>query len=294
MRQKLTLTLLTLFIAFSSLALTPITGTPSVCAGSTRTLIDSMTGGIWISSDTSVATVGSGTGVVYGVSAGTTIITYYLSGSYVTMSFTVTPAPMAITGTTTIGVGSTTTLSDATAGGSWSSGNPAIATVNPATGVVTGVSAGTCGIYYMLTSGCGTYVVFTVTSSLSLPPIMGTPSVCVGGTRTLTDSVTGGSWTSSNTSIATVGLTSGVVTGVSAGVVTITYTHSGSFVTVSFTVNPIPAPITGGTFLCAGSTVTLADATAGGTWTSGNTSVATVTSTGVVTAVGAGLVNIYY
>ena len=46
-----------------------------------------------------------------------------------------------ITGTTHLCVGSSTTLSDATPGGVWSSSNIAIATVD-ATGIVGGASAG--------------------------------------------------------------------------------------------------------------------------------------------------------
>jgi hypothetical protein len=47
----------------------------------------------------------------------------------------------ATTGTSTVCVGSTTTLSNATSGGTWSSGSPGKATVGAATGVVTGVAA---------------------------------------------------------------------------------------------------------------------------------------------------------
>ena len=48
--------------------------------------------------------------------------------------------------------------------------------------------------------------------------------VCTGSTTTLTSSVTGGAWSSSNTAVATVNATTGVVTGVGAGSSIITYT----------------------------------------------------------------------
>ena len=52
---------------------------------------------------------------------------------------------------------------------------------------------------------------------------------------------------------------------------------------------------TGATEVCAGSTVTLANPTANGTWSSANTAIATVNATtGVVTGVGAGNTNIVY
>lgn len=49
------------------------------------------------------------------------------------------------------------------AGGSWTLGNPAIATVNTSTGVVTGVSAGTTSYTYMAPSGCTQTIQITVT-----------------------------------------------------------------------------------------------------------------------------------
>jgi PKD repeat protein len=56
---------------------------------------------------------------------------------------------------------------------------------------------------------------------------------------TLTNPVTGGSWTSSNLSVALINISSGIVTGVSVGTTTITYTStSGCFVTTIVTVSP--------------------------------------------------------
>ncbi|NDC41026.1 MAG: hypothetical protein EBZ77_05675, partial [Chitinophagia bacterium] len=57
---------------------------------------------------------------------------------------------------------------------------------------------------------------------------------------------------------------------------------------------PSVSPISGANTVIVGNTITLADTTASGTWRSANTSLATVNSTGVVTGVAAGLVNIRY
>jgi uncharacterized protein YjdB len=73
----------------------------------------------------------------------------------------------AITGTTTTYVTGTTTLSNTTIGGTWSSSNTAIATVN-ASGIVTGVAAGSLTITYTLVNGSGCSSI--VTSAVAINP----------------------------------------------------------------------------------------------------------------------------
>jgi len=79
----------------------------------------------------------------------------------ITGSITVTPAASigSVTGTTLLCVGGTATYvanSVVLSGGigAWSSSNIAIATVDPSTGLVTGVAAGACNIIYTITGGC--------------------------------------------------------------------------------------------------------------------------------------------
>lgn len=55
-----------------------------------------------------------------------------------------------------------------------------------------------------------------------------------------------------------------------------------------------PAPITGPDTVCTGATITVADATPGGTWASSNTAVATISSGGVVTPIAVGSTTISY
>src|ERR1043165_7568929 len=126
----------------------------------------------------------------------------------------------------------------------------------------------------------------------ALQPITGSSTVLEGNTTTLADATSGGTWSSSNTSVATIG-TGGVVTGVVPGVVTITYTVGTAYVTYSVTVEAI-SPITGSHTVLEGNTTTLADVTPGGTWSSSNTSVATIGTGGVVTGVVPGVVTITY
>ena len=261
----------------------PITGNTSVCVGSTTTLSDATLGGTWTSISTGVATIGSNTGVVTGVSGGTSVIVYVLpTGCASDTTVLVNPLPSAITGIGTVCVGSTTALTDGTSGGTWSSSDNTTATVD-ASGVVTGVNAaaGTATITYTLPTSC--YVTTVVTVNPLPGVINGTPVVCMGSTTTLTDVTSGGTWSTSNTAIDTVDAT-GDVYGVSGGVSTITYTLStGCYVTQSFTVNPIYA-ISGNAAVCYGQTTSLSDTATGGTWTSANSGTASVgSSTGIVT-----------
>ena len=133
---------------------TAITGIASICAGSTTTLADSVSGGTWSSSDVTIATVDPVTGVVSGVATGSATITYTVGTCTVTMIVNVgTSGPSAITGILAVCGGATTTLSDSISGGTWVSGSTGIASVNPVTGVVTGLSGGSAVISY--TTGCG-------------------------------------------------------------------------------------------------------------------------------------------
>ncbi len=272
-----------------------ITGASSVCVGSTITLSDATSGGSWTSSSTGVATVGAGTGVVSGVSAGAVTITYALgSGCNATTGITVNAAPATIGGTTTVCSGNTSTLTNSVSGGTWTSSNTGVATINSTSGLLTGVSAGTTIVTYMLSTGCLTTTAVTI--NLSPASISGVSSVCAGSTLTLTDATPGGSWFSSNTGVATVGVSTGFFNGVSAGTTTITYMlPSGCNTTVNINVNATPVSITGTTTACAGAGTTLSNATSGGVWSSNNTGVATIgSSTGVVSAISAGTAIISY
>ena len=272
-----------------------IVGTTTLCAGASVTLSDATSGGTWSSSLTTVAIIGSASGIVTGVAGGSSTISYILpTGCSVTIAVNINPAPGTISGTAHVCAGLTTSLTDATTSGTWTSSNSTIATIGSGTGVVTGVSAGTSDVSYTLSTGCAAVVTVTVDP---LPGnITGTASVCVSATTGLSDAG-GGSWHSASTAIAIVS-GSGLVTGVSAGTTTITYTLStGCKTTTTITVNPLPSAgtISGATFICAGTPVTLSDGTGGGSWSSSNTAVATIGATsGVVTGVATGTTMITY
>ena len=101
------------------------------------------------------------------------------------ISLTVNQLPVvaAITGSNSVYIGSTTTLTDATSGGTWSSSVPSVATVD-ANGVVTGVGTGTTNITYQLsnTHGCTTSSSYTIASTQVPPSITSISSLelCTG------------------------------------------------------------------------------------------------------------------
>ncbi|MBX2906616.1 MAG: Ig-like domain-containing protein [Taibaiella sp.] len=277
-----------------------ISGSSTVCVGSTTTLTNTASGGTWSSSNVAKATVDLTTGEVTGVASGTANITYRVAcGTRVTKVITVstTPTVAAITGgTSNVCTGSTTTLSNSTSGGTWSSASTSIATIN-SVGVVTGVSPGIATISYQVSTSCGTiYATKDVTVSTTPSAISGLSTSCTGYTLFYTNTTPYGTWTSSNTARATVDPATGEIDALTAGAVTISYaTGCGATVTKTLTINAGPTAITGTTAICTGATSTLSNATGGGTWVSSNPTVASIgSSTGIMTGVAAGTARITY
>ncbi len=272
-----------------------ISGATIVCSTSIITLSNSTTSGTWSSSSTTTATVGSGTGIVTGVIAGNAVISYSTGcGSAVTTTITVIGAPGTISGASSVCSGSNITLSDATAGGTWSTNNTSVATVGTSSGVVTGGVAGNATITY--STGCGIAATKTITVIAAPGTISGSNTVCSGLNITLSDGTASGTWSSSNSAIASVVAGTGVVTGGTAGNAVITYsTGCGSAATTTVTVIAAPSIISGPSSVCEGLSITLSDATVGGTWSSSNTSVGTVgTLSGIVTGGVAGNATMTY
>ncbi len=209
-----------------------ITGTANVCIGSTRQLSNTTIGGVWSSLSPGIATVSS-SGIVKGISAGTAMINYTVTGingcsksASFSMGVNSLPSITNIIGDTSVCQGSTTRLANLTGGGTWSSSKTGTATIS-STGVVTGISSGTTAITYKVgpnSNGCSSVVTmnFTVHGQPSVGTITGNTTVCVGRTIQLSISTPIGSWFSSNGN-ATVNISSGLVTGVQVGTSTITF-----------------------------------------------------------------------
>jgi len=134
-----------------------------------------------------------------------------------------------------------------------------------------------------------------------LQPIIGATNVCIGNTTTLTNAFPGGTWTSSNTSVATVGASTGIVNASSPGTTTITYSGSassanaGNQATQTITVNALPT--LSAASVCLNNSINMTGSGTPGTtnpYVSSATGIATISSSGTVTPVSAGSSTITY
>lgn len=213
-------------------------------------------------------------------SVGNTIVTVTatdLSGNPATGTFTVSVLPtvvLPISGANNICVGATTILSTATTGGTWSSGNIAVASVDQS-GNVMGLLAGTTDIMY--TNSCGVFASLPVTvNAIPSAPIVSVTDNC--GSSTLTASGVTGTLLWSN------GETIPVIT-VPSGTYTVTQTingcvsPSGTGTAVSLAIPS--APVITVVNDCGFSTLTASNTTGSLSWSNGSTATSiTVTNAG--------------
>ncbi len=279
-----------------------ISGSPLFCIGSSHILAATIGGGVWISSNPSVATINSASGLAGGVSPGNSIISYTVSNacgsSTDTQLVTVAPSPYAgvVSGPAFLCPGSTGNFTSGVSGGTWTSSSPSIATINSTSGLAGGIVTGMSVISYSVSNACGSATdtqMLTVSTIPYAGAITGPASVCIGSVISLSGVVLGGTWSSSNVGIATVA--SGISGGVSSGTAIISYTLTNSCGTATdtqmVTVLPLPAPgvISGLHQVCAGQQITLVDPASGGSWSSSNIAVATIDAlAGVVWGISSG------
>ena len=227
--------------------------TASLCTlGSTYNYYCATGYGTWSSSNPSVASVAgrSLAAVVTANTNGTATLSYSLTstnGCVSTSSILLTVAqqatPNAITGNSVVCAGTTTSLSNTTPSGVWSSTNDR-GTINAA-GVYSGNNAGTWGeVRYTVTnaSGCKAFSsksitvnakpgVPTITYSAASAAIRSTFNVngnfCVGKSFTVIGIPSGGSWAYTNATAGTI-TSGGLVTiiGVGSGAIVYTYTDA--------------------------------------------------------------------
>lgn len=277
-----------------------ITGSNTLCLPSSVTLADTTTGGTWSSSNGNVSVSG---GVVTGIAAGTSVISYSVTNScgtaVDTMQVSVSPVPEAgtITGSNMVCQLASVTLTNSAVGGTWSSSN---ANVSVSGGVVTGITLGTSIISFNVTNSCGSATDTFLITVAPLPyagVLSGSHDVCQASSVTLSASVAGGTW--SSTSINTT-VDGGIVSGVNAGLSYILYSVTNScgtsVDTFAITVSPQPAActITGEDTVCEGSNTMLVASVSGGLWSSSIPRLGIIHPSGMFNAEGTGNVVISY
>jgi len=282
-----------------------ISGSDTLCVGATSILSDAVTGGTWSSMNPFTVSV-SATGTVTGSHFGSGSIRYTTSNAWCTAysskTLTIYAPASGISGGSVVCLASAISLSDAVPGGTWSAtnGNATIVSTGGGSATATGVITGSDTVIYTNTNMCGTA---SVTQVISVNPpavagtISGATSVCIGAaTAHYTDTSPGGTWGTSNTTLAHIG-PAGYLTALIAGPDTVVYTvNSGCNVAAArypISVGTYAGTITGPAFVCPGSTITLTDAATGGTWSVGNSSVS-VSGAGVVAGVLPGVDTVFY
>lgn len=278
----------------------------------------------WTSSSTGIASV-STTGLITAIASGGAVVTAASEGRTAVVAVTISTVPIAtiavVPATDTVVVTQTLQLTavakDAQGGTlsgramAWITSDPARATVS-STGLLTGVSPGAVTITASAEGKTGTASITIKekpVAAVILSPVQ--VSIETGQTRQLTAQVTDDqgntltgraiTYTSDNTGVATVS-SAGLVTGVAIGSARITATSEGKSGTADVTVTPVAvanvqiSPPTADLIIGQSTTLAAVPTDAKGnvlpgrsaSWTSGAPSIASVSQTGVVTAVGVG------
>jgi hypothetical protein len=182
--------------------------------------------------------------------------------------------PVAISGTTTVCISGTSSLTNATGGGTWLSTNTTAATIGSATGVVTGLASGTTTISYIMPgASCYTTTIVTVNARPTMGSIISIPSsLCAGNLLSFiaagesgTGTPTSYNWSGPNGYSATTSLNEAAFTpntSAASGVYSVSVTYPGAGCTSNagvstiVTVNALPAlyNVTGGGVYCQGGT----------------------------------------
>ncbi|MEE9438290.1 MAG: Ig-like domain-containing protein [Saprospiraceae bacterium] len=270
-------------------------GETELCIGET-TLLTSSEPGIWSSNNSNIASITIG-GQVLAISSGTVEFSFISSATSCEANekivMTIHPSPFIVfEGLSDICIGSTTTILPST-NGQWISNNPTVASIDD-NGNIVGLSEGNATFTYTDgTTGCSnTSSEALLVYSNPIVTVTGLSTICIGDFTTLSPT-SGGTWTSSDPSIASIA-PNGVVTAISAGSATFVYTETGSECvsddSAPITILPKPSiSITGNSQICQGDTIYMSPST-GGAWISSDEQIAIIFNDGTVIGTGQGIV----
>ena len=302
-------------------------GDTAVCSNDTSRIVTSTVPGVgvWSSGNTSIATINSSTGKIKPVGSGTVTMTYTVPGSGA-CSTAVATIKVVITAPRSTGslsgnqaicsIDTTTSFGSSVSGGTWTSGNTSIATINSTNGKIKPVTAGSATMTYTVagTGGCpdatATKLV-TITAAPNTGNIsantskstLSTDSSCKTSPLTYSSTVSGGAWSSSSPSVATINSSTGVVTPLVAGSTTITYsvTGTGGCSSVSksrilvLSTAPTSATLFGTQGICLNNTSSsFSSSIPGGIWSSSDTLKAKINSSGTISPRDSGTVSMTY
>ncbi len=226
----------------------PVTGaSTTICLPGSMPLTEAGTGGIWSSSDSTLATVDGG-GIVYGIAVTSTPVTITYNnpscGGSATYNVNIANGGFTVSTTPTSGsyCNSGAPLS-ITASGATSYNWSPTAGLDVATGATVNASPSATTTYTVVgtTGSCSNSSTITVNNTT---PVIsgGSTTVCTGSATTWTSTGGAGSWSVSSGGIATVNAVTGVITGLASGTAHITYTvtSSGCYAVRDITVNLTP------------------------------------------------------
>ncbi len=283
-----------------------IIGDDTVCAGSNLLLTDAASvvncTTYWGCSNSLVATVSGG--LVSGTYEGWDTVFYAVTNACGTdtarMPINVITYPLAgvLLGQDSLCVGTSVSIAHSMPGGIWSITNN---NVLDSAGILTGLSVGLDTVQYSVGNMCGVdtaRLTLYILPAMTAGAISGPASVCVGSSVSLSESVSGGFWSLTNATLASIapdGTIVAYISGTDTAVFQVTNVCGSVSVSQTFNILPLPVAgmITGNDTVCIGGQVTLTDTISAGVW-SNTSSNAFVSSAGIVTGITAGQDTIRY
>ena len=176
--------------------------------------------------------------------------------------------PGTISGESTVCEGQSIDLTSSVNGGTWSVSDENIGTINE--GTLTTTIPGTVVVTYSISNTCKVDKTIIVNAKPEIPSLEGTSIICAGKSATLTPSITGGNWTSSNTDFLTVN--NGLIQGILGGTVDVNYTigvdncSSTISKTITIDIQPVQPLISGPSKICWNGRAMFRASVAGGVW----------------------------